>query len=168
MLQVCIRVDSLNNILNEIDSFSKKLEKVNSTLAMFLCAKIMTVTILSHLLGFFLPWVNRRCFYWEKKYWNKSTFFFRILCIACTIQGSLFSERYSHTTQIAAVNERSFFLSCVMSEGRRTYYTEKKRNYWDDIFIWKSFCRNIEINAIDLTAVVDSIIDFFPQSYSQM
>lgn len=128
MLQVCIRVDSLNNILNEIDSFSKKLEKVNSTLAMFLCAKIMTVTILSHLLGFFLPWVNRRCFYWEKKYWNKSTFFFRILCIACTIQDSLFSERYSHTTQIAAVNERSFFfIMCHVRRQKNILHREKEK-----------------------------------------
>lgn len=76
MLQVCIRVDSLNNILNEIDSFSKKLEKVNSTLAMFLSAKIMTVTILSHLLGFFYLESTGDVFIEKKNIGTNQHFFF--------------------------------------------------------------------------------------------
>lgn len=168
MLQVCIRVDSLNNILNEIDSFSKKLKKVNSTLAMFLCAKIMTVTILSHLLGFFFTLSQQEMFLLRKKILEQINIFFSNLVYSMyNSRFFIFRKIFSHHSN-SSCQWKEFFLSCVMPEGRRTYYTEKKRNYWDDIFIWKSFCRNVEINAIDLTAVVDSIIDFFPQSYSQM
>lgn len=134
MLQVCIRVDSLNNILNEIDSFSKKLEKVNSTLAMFLCAKIMTVTILSHLLVFFFTLSQQEMFLLRKKILEQINIFFRILCIACTIQGSLFSERYSHTTQIAAVNERSFFYH-VPCQKAEEHTTQRKREITEMTFL---------------------------------
>lgn len=154
--------------MNEIDSFSKKLEKVNSTLAMFLCAKIMTVTILPHLLCFFTL-SQQEMFLLRKKNIGTNQHFFLSNLVYSMYNSRFFIFRkiFSHHSN-SSCQWKEFFLSCAMPEGRRTYYTEKKRNYWDDIFIWKSFCRNVEINAIDLTAVVDSIIDFFPQSYSQM
>lgn len=57
MVQVCIRVDSLNNFKNELTaSVKKKLEKVHLTWVMFVCTKIITASIMSHLS---FSWVNR-------------------------------------------------------------------------------------------------------------
>lgn len=70
----------------------------------------------------------------RKKILEQINIFFRIFCIACTIQGSLFSERYSHTTQIAAVNERSFFyhVSCQKAEE---HTTQRKREITEMTFL---------------------------------
>lgn len=128
MLQVCIRVDSLNNILNEIDSFSKKLEKVNSTLAMFLCAKIMTMTILSHLLGFFLPWVNRRCFYWEKKILEQINIFFSNLVYSMyNSRFFIFRKIFSHHSNSSCQWKEFFFIMCHVRRQKNILHREKEK-----------------------------------------
>lgn len=71
------------------------------------------------------------------------------------------NTKYSHTTQISAINERKFYqnMSCQKAE---VHLTQRKREITGITFLsGKLFCRNVEINAINLTAVVDSKLDFF-------
>lgn len=66
---------------------------------------------------------------------NQHLFFFRIFCIACTIQASLFSDGYSHTTQIAAVNERRFFFQNVSCQKAEVHLTQRKREITEMTFL---------------------------------
>lgn len=131
-MQVCIKVDSLNNFKNKLTVSVKKknLEKVHSTLVMFLCTKIITASIMSHL--YFSAWVNRTCFYKTKTKQNKNIleqiniFFFYNIVYIMSIKGS-FLVWYSHTMQIAAVNERKFYqiLSCQRADVHLTQRTRE-------------------------------------------
>lgn len=88
----------------------------------------------------------------KKTYWNKSTSFFSNLVYSMYNSGSLFSDGYSHTTQIAAVNERRFFFQNVSCQKAEVHLTQRKREITEMTFLsGKSFCRI-----------------FFPQSYSEM
>lgn len=50
-------------------------------------------------------------------------------------------------------------MSCQKSE---VHFKRRKREIIEIISLsGKMFCRNVEINAINLTAIVDSMLDFF-------
>lgn len=50
-------------------------------------------------------------------------------------------------------------MSCQNSE---VHFKRRKREIIEIISLsGKMFCRNVEINAINLTAIVDSMLDFF-------
>lgn len=128
MLQVCIRVDSLNNILNEIDSFSKKLKKVNSTLAMFLCAKIMTVTILSHLLGFFFTLSQQEMFLLRKKILEQINIFFSNLVYSMyNSRFFIFRKIFSHHSNSSCQWKEFFFIMCHVRRQKNILHREKEK-----------------------------------------
>lgn len=128
MLQVCIRVDSLNNIMNEIDSFSKKLEKVNSTLAMFLCAKIMTVTILPHLLCFFTL-SQQEMFLLRKKNIGTNQHFFLSNLVYSMYNSRFFIFRkiFSQHSNSSCQWKEFFFRMCHARRQKNILHREKEK-----------------------------------------
>ncbi|XP_061186114.1 uncharacterized protein LOC133195733 [Saccostrea echinata] len=74
--------------------------------------------------------------------------------------------RNSHITQMAAVFEEEVFSEYVTPE---VPITQKATEVTGITFsAGKMFCRNVEVNALKLTAAVDSILDFFSKFQSKV
>lgn len=121
--------------------------KVHSTKVMCLCTKIMRMTILSYLS--FSPWVNRACL--KRTYWNEFTFFHS--CIYHVQFKVLYFQYDILTSHKEQLSLKRYFIRMGHAKGRSTSNTEKKRYYWNKIFIGEIFGRNVEINAINLITI---------------